>query len=83
MAFLMQMENPFRDVVLGAASMSVIPYLFGLGLYRLYPSLIAKCPDPQLAALTQWHGFYYEVVNGGQFSAHIRELHKIYGEYIQ
>jgi hypothetical protein len=57
-------------------------YLLLLVIQRLFLSPIAKFPGPKLAALTRWYEFYYEVVLRGQFTFHISELHKKYGESI-
>lgn len=46
---------------------------------RLVLSPIAKYPGPKLAALSNWYGFYYEVVQQGRFTAHIQTLHDRYG----
>ena len=54
-------------------------YLLWLVTYRLYLSPIAKFPGPKLAAVSRWYEFYYEVVLRGQFTFHISELHKKYG----
>jgi hypothetical protein len=58
-------------------------WLLGLAVSRLYLSPIAKFPGPKLAALTSWYEFYFDVVEGGQFTFHLQELHKRYGEFIQ
>ena len=80
----MDLANSFqylsRGIIFEAIFASWVLYLIGLALYRLYLSPIAKFPGPKLAALTKWYEFYYDVVKRGQFSAHIRELHKIYGK---
>jgi hypothetical protein len=57
-------------------------YLVFLLVQRLFLSPLAKFPGPKLAALTRWYEFYYEVVLRGQFTFHISELHKKYGESI-
>jgi hypothetical protein len=62
-----------------AAVATWLVYLIGLGIYRLYLNPIAKFPGPKLAALSSWYEFYYEVILKGQFSFHIQELHKKYG----
>jgi hypothetical protein len=54
-------------------------YLLGLGVYRLYLSPLATFPGPKLAALSNWYEFYYDVIQEGQFTFHIQELHKQYG----
>jgi hypothetical protein len=81
MAFMAQLNSLSRETIFGAIFVSFVVYLLGLAFYRLYLSPIAKFPGPKLAALSKWYEFYYEVVKPGQFSAHIRELHKIYGEF--
>lgn len=65
--------------VVGVATLSLVIYLAGLGVYRLYFSPIAKFPGPKLAALTLWYEFYHDVVRGGQYVFKIDELHEQYG----
>ena len=65
--------------VTGIAAGSLIVYLVGLGIYRLYFSPIAKFPGPKLAALTLWYEFYHDVVRGGQYVFKIDEMHEQYG----
>lgn len=65
--------------VVGVATISLVIYLIGLGVYRLYFSPIAKFPGPKLAALTLWYEFYHDVVRGGQYVFKIDELHEQYG----
>ena len=65
--------------VVGWAAVGLVVYLFGLGVYRLYFSAIAKFPGPKLAALTLWYEFYHDVVRGGQYVFKIDELHAQYG----
>lgn len=50
-----------------------------VAIYRLYLSPIAHFPGPKLAALTTGYEFYYNVVQEGRFSFHVRELHRKYG----
>lgn len=57
-------------------------YILSLAIYRLYLSPIANFPGPRLAALSRWYEFVYEVVLRGQFTFHITELHKRYGESV-
>ncbi len=54
-------------------------YLTVLAIHRLYFSALARFPGPKLAALTNWYEFYYELVQGGQFTFKIQELHEQYG----
>ena len=63
-----------------AAVLVFLLYLLSLALYRLVLSPIAKFPGPKLAALSNWYEFYWDVVKQGQFTFHIQQLHKQYGE---
>jgi hypothetical protein len=54
-------------------------YYVGLAVYRLYWSPLAAFPGPKLAALTTWYDFYYEIIKDGQFTFHIKDLHKEFG----
>ncbi len=73
-------QSSSRGTLLAAAVLSFVAYLVGLAVHRLHLSPIAKFPGPKLAALSKWYEFYYDVVLRGQYSNHITELHKIYGE---
>lgn len=64
------------------ASLLLVIYLVGLGLYRLYWSPLAGYPGPKLAALSNWYEFYYDVILQGKFTLHIQELHKQYGQVL-
>jgi hypothetical protein len=66
--------------IAGACFLLCAVYLIGLAIYRLYLSPLAKFPGPKLAALSKYYELYYEVVKRGQFTFHIQELHKRYGE---
>ena len=74
-----QIKDLSRGTILAGAFVLWIVYLAGLAIYRLYLSPIAKFPGPKLAALSRWYEFYYEIPLRGQYSAHLQELHKIYG----
>ena len=50
-----------------------------LYLYRLFFHPLAKYPGPKLAAATNWYEFYYDVIQHGNFTHHIQQLHKQYG----
>lgn len=54
-------------------------YWFGLVAYRLFFHPLAKFPGPRLAAATSWYEAYYEIIQRGQFSNKISELHDKYG----
>jgi hypothetical protein len=54
-------------------------YLSYLVVARLLLSPLARFPGPKLAALSNWYEFYYDVLQQGQFTAHIQTLHNRYG----
>jgi hypothetical protein len=66
-------------VAFAVSILLLIAYFFGLALYRLYLSPLAKFPGPKLAALSQWYEFYYDVVLPGQYIFQIQKMHKKYG----
>ncbi len=57
-----------------------LTYLITIVVYRLYFSPLAKFPGPNLAALTLWYEFYYDVVKRGKYTWRIAEMHKQYGK---
>jgi hypothetical protein len=69
--------------LVGASICILLFWAASLAVYRVYLSPLAKFPGPKLAALSSWYAFYYDVMKdgGGQFTFHIRELHRQYGMY--
>lgn len=57
----------------------VARYLSYLVVVRLLLSPLARFPGPKLAALSNWYEFYFDVSQQGQFTAHIQNLHTLYG----
>ena len=64
---------------LTAGSLVGVLYLAWLAVQRLFLSPLAHFPGPRLAALSNWYEFYYDVIQQGQFTAHITQLHEQYG----
>ncbi|KAF5393698.1 hypothetical protein D9757_000365 [Collybiopsis confluens] len=58
-------------------------YLATLTLYRLLFHPLHRYPGPALAALTNWYGKYYSLVEGGQLVYKIEKLHELYGPVIR
>ncbi|MCJ1321263.1 hypothetical protein MMC15_006607 [Xylographa vitiligo] len=79
----MNIWSIFGSSTVLVAAIVFLAYVLGLVVYRLYLSPISKFPGPKLAALTLWYEFYYDVVRGGQYIFHVRELHKKYGPIIR
>ncbi|KAF2094144.1 putative benzoate 4-monooxygenase cytochrome P450 [Rhizodiscina lignyota] len=61
----------------------LIVYITCLYTYRLFFHPLAKFPGPKLAAISNWYEFYYDVIQQGDFTRHIQELHKKYGPIIR
>lgn len=59
---------------------SVIIYYATLIVYRLYFHPLARFPGPKLAAISRWYEAYYDVIQGGQYTPKIVQLHKQFGE---
>jgi len=82
------MAGSVLPAVIEAASRIALPavgllllYTVGVAVYRLVFHPLARFPGPRLAALSNWYEFYYDVVQQGQFTSHIQELHKKYGMF--
>ena len=58
---------------------AVAGYYVWVTFYRLYLHPLAHFPGPKLAAISRWYEAYYDVVQGGQYTFKIAELHKEYG----
>lgn len=63
----------------GAATIVVV-LLGSLVFYRLFQHPLARYPGPKLAAITRWYEGYYDVIQNGQYTFKLRELHDKYGE---
>ncbi len=58
---------------------AVVAYYGALVFYRLFLHPLARSPGPKLAAISRWYEGYFDVVQGGQYTPKIAELHKKYG----
>jgi hypothetical protein len=54
-------------------------YIASLYTYRIFFHPLAQFPGPKLSAISNWYEFYYDVVQQGNFTFHIQELHERYG----
>ncbi|KAI1329056.1 cytochrome P450 [Xylariaceae sp. FL0255] len=57
----------------------LILYCARIGAYRLFLHPFARFPGPKLAAISRWYEAYYDVVQNGQYTFKITEMHKKYG----
>jgi len=67
-----------EQIVVSALAFLLI-YISYTALYRLYFHPLASFPGPKLAGLTQWYEFYWNVIQPGQFTFHLQDLHHKYG----
>ncbi|KAJ2994470.1 hypothetical protein NUW58_g1547 [Xylaria curta] len=63
--------------------LSIAIYLATLVFYRLFLHPLSRFPGPKLAAISRWYEVYYDVVQNGQYTFKIAELHKQYGPIIR
>ncbi|KAG6365865.1 hypothetical protein INS49_000041 [Diaporthe citri] len=61
----------------------VVVLLGSLVFHRLFLHPLAKYPGPKLAAITRWYECYYDVIQNGQNTFKIKELHEEYGPIIR
>ncbi|QKX57661.1 uncharacterized protein TRUGW13939_04779 [Talaromyces rugulosus] len=57
--------------------------VFGLIVYRLWLSPLAKFPGPKLAAATAWYEFYFDAICHGKYTFVIARMHKEYGPIVR
>ncbi|KAI0202341.1 cytochrome P450 [Astrocystis sublimbata] len=60
-----------------------ITYYACLVTYRLFFHPLARFPGPKLAAISRWYEAYYDVIQNGQYTFKIAEMHKEYGPIIR
>ena len=61
------------------AAATVAVYLASLIFYRLLLHPLSRFPGPKLAAISRWYEAYYDVIQEGQYTFKISEMHKKYG----
>ncbi|KAI1495963.1 cytochrome P450 [Biscogniauxia marginata] len=63
--------------------LTVAIYFATLAFYRLFLHPLSRFPGPKLAAVSRWYEAYYDVVQNGQYTFKIAELHRRYGPIIR
>ena len=77
--FLITMDTMTDLISLQNISIITLLYSGSLVFYRLFLHPLARFPGPKLAAITLWYEGYYDVIQNGQYTFKIVELHKKYG----
>ena len=62
-----------------AVGILALLWLVSLTVYRLTLHPLAKFPGPRLAAVTRYYEGYYDLIQNGQYTSKIEELHRKYG----
>ncbi|KAI0970397.1 cytochrome P450 [Xylaria arbuscula] len=75
------MEN--LTITWSRLTLSVVVYFATLAFYRLFLHPLFRFPGPKLAAISRWYEAYYDVVQNGQYTFKIAQLHKQYGPIIR
>ena len=68
-------------VLLNFAAATILAYLIGLVVYRLYFHPLAKYPGKLIDKITGWHDVYY-TFTGDRHLAH-QALHEKFGDYVR
>ncbi|EON70045.1 hypothetical protein W97_09313 [Coniosporium apollinis CBS 100218] len=77
-------ESVVHDYLFVAlAAVTILCYVIGGAIYRLYFSPLSKFPGPKLAAITLWYEFYYDVIKKGQYTFEIGRMHEEYGPIVR
>ncbi|KAK2747755.1 hypothetical protein FQN57_001785 [Myotisia sp. PD_48] len=76
-------RNISFSALLPFAITAIFFYLGGLCVYRLFFHPLAKFPGPKLAAVTRYYEAYYDIIQNGQYTFKIKELHEKYGPIIR
>jgi cytochrome P450 len=66
-----------------SVAVTTLVYFVSLAFYRLFLHPLAKFPGPKLAAITRYYEAYYDIIQNGQYTFKIVEMHKEYGPIIR
>ncbi|KAL4928992.1 cytochrome P450 [Aspergillus undulatus] len=69
--------------LVAAVSFVWLVYVFGLVIYRLWLSPLAKFPGPKPAAATLWYETYHDAFRWGQYTFEIAKMHEKYGPIVR
>lgn len=58
---------------------TVTVYVVSVAIYRLIFHPLGRFPGPKWAAVTGLYEFYWDVIQNGQYTFRIAELHRQYG----
>lgn len=80
-SFEVQISMDYQRKLLSWQGITVLVAIYVLSLifYRLFLHPLARFPGPKLAAITRYYEAYYDMVQNGQYTFKIAELHNKYG----
>jgi hypothetical protein len=75
-------NTDFKDLLILPNLLAIVVlWLASLVFYRLLLHPLAKFPGPKLAAVTRYYEAYFDIVQDGQYTFKIADMHKKYGRY--
>ncbi|KAI9802539.1 MAG: hypothetical protein M1833_001611 [Piccolia ochrophora] len=72
----------YLSLPISIVAVAVLGLLSGV-IHRLFLHPLSKVPGPKLAALTYLYQFYFNIVAGSRFYAHVEKLHERYGPAVR
>ncbi|KAF5869064.1 putative cytochrome p450 protein [Botrytis fragariae] len=74
-----QMESLTTLMSLQNLAAAIVVYFGSFTFYRLFLHPLSRFPGPELAAITKYYEAYYDIVQDGQYTFRIAEMHIEHG----
>ncbi|EPE32163.1 Cytochrome P450 [Glarea lozoyensis ATCC 20868] len=77
-------DTHFKDLLVWPNLLVIfVLWLASLVFYRVFLHPLANFPGPKLAAVTRYYEAYFDVIQNGQYTFKIAEMHKKYGPIVR